>query len=66
MFRFTEFANNLFLCHWTKVKKDRATENCDPWWTLSCELCTTKFTRRSNLNTQMKALHDVITKACMH
>ena len=56
MFRYTEFANNLFL--WTEVtkltcylKKDRAPENCNPCWTLSCKLCITKFTRRPHLNT---------------
>ena len=73
MFHYTEFANNLFLCRLTKVKKlicylkkDQVTENCNPCWTLSCELCTTKFTRRPNLNTQMKALHDIIIKAYMY
>ena len=73
MFHYTEFANNLFLCRLTKVtklicylKKDQATENCNPCWTLSCELCTTKFIRRPNLNTQIKALHDIIIKACMY
>ena len=72
MFHYIDFANNLFLCRLTKVtklicylKKDQVTENCNPCWTLSCELCTTKFTRRPNLNTQMKALHDII-KACMY
>ena len=70
---YTEFVHNLFLCRLTKVtklicylKKDQATQNCNPCWTLSCELCTTEFTRRPDLNTQMKELHDIIIKACMY
>ena len=33
---------------------------------IPCELCAIKFTRKPNLNIQMRSLHDIITNKCMY
>ena len=33
---------------------------------IPCELCAIKFTRKPNLNIQMRSLHDIISNTCMY